>query len=118
MWRPCTIEWGVAPRIVGGNVDRLLATDEGRIYRWFASGLIVPDVTPDGAQQVVRLVDLRYGYVNDPLQSMWGVQALFDPEGRLVGRPERFDNRPDVNGDNVRGLFADAFPQTCPDPAG
>ncbi len=114
MWRPCAIEWGVAPRLRDERIDAVLATKEGRIYAWFANGLLAADIVPEDGGHRVRLVDLRYGYVPDPLSSLWGIDTRFDASGIMLGPPERYTDRPEVSGTRVSQLLADAFPRACP----
>ncbi len=95
------------------NVEALLATREGNIYHWFAGGRLISRELVDGDSRIVKIVDLRYGYTLDPMDGMWGIQARFDSDGGLLGRPERFRNRPDVNRGTVGKLLADAFPKSC-----
>jgi inner membrane protein len=114
MWRPCRIEWGVAPRYRDARIDEILATPEGRIYAWFSNGLLAADIVAEDGGHRVRLVDLRYGYVPDPLRSLWGIDTRFDSAGRMLGPPERFTDRPEVSGKRIAMLFADAFPSSCP----
>lgn len=114
MWRPCQIEWGVAPRVRNARIDAILATREGRIYSWFTGGLLSAAIVDEADGQLVRLVDLRYGYVTDPLQGLWGIETRFDEAGRMVGLPERYNSRPKVDRDSVGRLLADAFPSSCP----
>lgn len=113
MWRPCTIEWGRAPLYKSANVETLRATREGRIYDWFTGGRLISKETTVGDERVVEMIDLRYGYALDPTQGLWGVRARFDPDGALIGRPERFNSRPEVSGETVGQLLADAFPAAC-----
>lgn len=120
MWRPCKIEWGVARRIRSAEIDAILATREGRIYEWFAAGLLaarVADETGAGDPRSIRLVDLRYGYVPDPTVGLWGIETRFDATGRMIGLPERYSSRPEVSRESVGRLLADAFPAAC-EPAG
>lgn len=116
MWRPCPIEWGVAPRLRDERIDAVLATREGQIYQWFANGLLAAEIVDEDGGSRVRLVDLRYGYLLDPLRGLWGIDTRFDAAGRIVGAPERYSDRPDVNGAAVSGLFRDAFPASCEAP--
>ena len=116
MWRPCDIDWGVTPRLRDARIDAILATKEGRIYKWFANGLLAAEIVPENGGQRVRLVDLSYGYVPDPLTSLWGIDTRFDEKGRMLGPPERYTDRPEVSGERIGRLFADAFPPVCPAP--
>ena len=116
MWRPCPIQWGRAPRLVNGYTEDLRSTYEGRIYQWFSGGLLATRLVREGLQQVVELVDLRYGFDIDPLAGMWGIRGRFTADGRLAAPPERFVKRPEVNNQSVGKLLADAFPATCDAP--
>ena len=71
------------------------------------------DIAADRDGSRVRLVDLRYGFEPDPLSGLWGIDTRFDDAGRIVSGPERYNSRPDVNGEAISRLFADAFPATC-----
>jgi inner membrane protein len=113
MWRPCEIEWGNAATFTSPNVEAVLATREGGIYAWFSGGRLISREFNDGDDLVVKIVDLRYGYTLDPMDGMWGIRARFNSEGKLIGMPERFRNRPVVNGETLGKLFADAFPKSC-----
>jgi inner membrane protein len=113
MWRPCEIEWGRAPTFTSANVEAVLATREGGIYKWFSGGRLISREYSNGDNLVVEMVDLRYGYTLDPMEGMWGIRAHFDLDGDLIEPPKRFRNRPDVNGESVSKLLADAFPKAC-----
>jgi inner membrane protein len=115
MWRPCSVHWGVAPRIENAYARTLAATREGRIFEWFSGGLLIPRIHIENRLTVVDLVDLRYGFdAADPLRGMWGFRGYFDATGSLIGAPERFNDRPDVNRQAIAQLFSDAFPNDCP----
>lgn len=116
MWRPCEIEWGIAPRLRDPRIDAILATEEGRIYDWFANGLLAAEIVDEAGGPRVRLVDLRYGYVPDPLSSLWGIDTRFDSTGSMLGPPERYTDRPEVSRERISQLLADAFPSDCPAP--
>jgi len=113
MWRPCPIQWGVAPAISNTYTQALRATREGRIYELFSGNLLAPQVLNEDDRVRVDLFDLRYGYERDPLASMWGMRGYFDREGRLAEPPERFMDRPKVTWDNIARLWSDAFPADC-----
>jgi len=114
IWQPCVIQWGVVPRLQDDRVEAVLATREGRIYSWFANGQLAAEIVKDdtGGQRV-RLVDLRYGYVPDPHQGLWGIDTKFDASGRMIGLPTRYTERPEVSSDSLARLLSDAFPASC-----
>ncbi len=108
MWEPCPIEWGSAPRQHDPLFDSLAATREGRIFAWFAMGMAAPylDTTAGGTR--VRLVDQRYGISNDPSQSIFAIDAIFDTAGNLLTAgmtPFPIDAR----GETLAGLLDRAY---------
>ncbi len=113
MWHPCPIQWGSARRVTNAYTRELSATDEGQIYRWFSGNLLAARMMNENQQQVVDLMDLRYGFERDPLLGMWGIRGYFKPGGRLLKPPERLIERPEVTTAAIRQLFADAFPNSC-----
>lgn len=118
MWRPCPIEWGVAPRVANDLTEILRATDEGRIYAWFSGNLLATRQFTENNRRVVDLIDLRYGFEPDPLSGMWGIRGIFGIDGQLERPPERILDRPEVSAENIARLWADAFPEFCEDEPG
>ncbi|TNF80275.1 MAG: metal-dependent hydrolase [Gammaproteobacteria bacterium] len=81
-WAPCEIEWQTAPRM--RDRDRLgpfLASREGRVFDWFTMGWARYDLQEavNGLQLAVN--DLRYGFDDDPLSSIFSISAKLDPTG-------------------------------------
>jgi len=113
MWRPCEIEWGRAPLFTNANVEAVLATREGGIFAWFTGDRLISREVADGDTLIVEMVDLRYGYTLDPLDGLWSIRTRFDAEGVIIERPQRVSNRPEVSGETVGTLLADAFPASC-----
>lgn len=84
-WAPCEIEWTIAPRLQDRALTApFLASREGRVFDWFAMGWARYDVlaTENGAELTVG--DLRYGFDDDPLSSIFSVTAELDPAGLPV----------------------------------
>jgi inner membrane protein len=86
-WSPCEIEWNTAPR--GGPEARarlqpFLATREGRVFDWFAMGWARFDLVPTGSGWLLTAGDLRYGFDEDPLTSIFTVNANLDLSGYPV----------------------------------
>jgi inner membrane protein len=84
MWDPCGIDWGRAPRGDGPMIAALAETREGRIFEWFAMGMVNAHVIAEGDRAVVRLADLRYGIEIDPRHSLFALEAIFDATGELI----------------------------------
>jgi inner membrane protein len=94
---PCPIAWGVAPRAPDAAAQ-LDTTREGRIFEWFTMGMAHATVDSIGELTRLRVADLRYGADNDPTDSIFAMQALFDAAGlrdatlvRYRPNPARFD---------------------------
>jgi inner membrane protein len=84
-WAPCEIEWTSAPRLLDREqLAPFLASREGRVFDWFAMGWARFDIqaTENGAQLTVG--DLRYGFEDDPLSSIFSVTAELDQAGTPV----------------------------------
>ncbi|HET8729124.1 MAG TPA: metal-dependent hydrolase [Alphaproteobacteria bacterium] len=91
-WSDTPGEWRRVPRTSHPALDALAATEAGRTFAWFAGGALAGEVVeaPDGT--VARLHDLRYAMsFMPPDQGLWGIEARFDRDGRLIGEVVRFD---------------------------
>lgn len=88
------IAWHVEPQPRDPRVDLVLATPEGRLFEWFASGEVAWRVTPHETGTRVEIEDLRFGLGNRPEDGIWGLRADLDRSGALLGPPARFDRRP------------------------
>ncbi len=79
-WAPCEIEWRTAERLADRDrLSRFKATREGRVFDWFAMGWARYDITPTDAGGLLSVNDLRYGFDDDPLTSIFAVTAVLDP---------------------------------------
>lgn len=65
-------------------VEKALASEHGRIFRWFADGFVTArvDRTEDGVS--VWLEDRRYALASDPARALFQARARFTPDGELV----------------------------------
>lgn len=81
-WAPCQIEWTSAPRLVElQQLTPFLASREGSVFDWFAMGWARYDIERTATGRTLRVSDLRYGYDDDPLSSIFAVSAELDPAG-------------------------------------
>jgi hypothetical protein len=76
-------------------IEVLKRTPEGELFVWFAMEEVTARVIESPRGTVVELEDLRYGYPGRPDQGIWGIRAVFDREGRLLGPVSRFSRRRD-----------------------
>lgn len=65
-------------------LDQTMATEKGKIFRWFAADFVSARVVLDSRRNKVYLFDQRYGLVTEPARSIFGACAEFDCNGRLV----------------------------------
>jgi len=93
------------PRIAAAR-----ATQEGRIFEWFASGQTVGEVKEGASGDVVELDDLRFGFPGRPEQGLWGIRLALDAKGQPTGAVERFNRPlPASAGSLVQRIFREAF---------
>jgi len=91
MWAPSRVRWERFPVSEGPLVDRVRDTEHGRMFEWFALGETLPRVAMRDGVAVVEITDLRYGFPRGASTGIWGIRAVFDPEGRQVGEVRRFN---------------------------
>ena len=93
MWQPCDIDWQTAPTADPTLLADYLQSREGKVFDWFTMGWahydLKPDLKPDGKTPGsgwrLLATDLRYGFDNDPLKSVFSVNAQLAPNGLLAG---------------------------------
>ena len=106
-WRPCPIEWGVAPRPAPDAVAAWRDTREGRIFDWFTLGWVLHWRTPTS----IHAADLRYGFTADPRVSVFTAQAEVDASG--VMRVAGGRTQPGRGELGLGALFRQAYPADC-----
>ncbi|HEY5647056.1 MAG TPA: metal-dependent hydrolase [Pseudomonadales bacterium] len=84
-WTPCDITWHSAARTDPASYAPFLKTRTGGIFDWFAMGWAHYAVTTgsDGAR--LEASDLRYGFDDDPLASVFTVTVPLDARGMPAG---------------------------------
>jgi inner membrane protein len=100
-WRRVEID-PVAQRLA----DQILSGDgDGRLYRRFATGPIVPEIIQrtDGSR-VLRLHDARYGFPGQSLTGFWGLEYRLNEQGRPAGRGERYAVPREASGERIEAL--------------
>jgi inner membrane protein len=84
-WKPREIRFHALDRPTSPLVEEALESETGRLFEWFADGLVSARLQRDGTQTIVVLEDQRYGTVMNPTTSSFAAVALFDASGRLTG---------------------------------
>jgi inner membrane protein len=113
MWHPCPIDWRRADRYAGPELAPFLASREGRIFDWFTMGWTRFQRVVDEDGVLVRAVDLRYGFTDDPDHSIFNAYARFDPETGELGSVRAGRDAPADPGNRLAGLFQEAYPPFC-----
>lgn len=114
LWRPCTIDWHVAPRSDTHDatfLQALLGTREGRIFNWFTMGWL--RLTPPSADGTRLGVDLRYGLGTDPDESLFSVAAGFADPARTLLLVTPATPAFDRGTASLAGLLTAAYPTQC-----
>jgi inner membrane protein len=110
------IAWEPFARETGPAIDRVAATPEAAIFRWFALGRVhwQTERLPNGDTRV-RGLDTRYGMPGPTAPGMWGIEAVVAATGEIRGEILPFRTRPDAScaawGDlwrRIRGRPAEA----------
>ena len=83
-WAPRDIRFHRLDRSGGPLVKKALESERGRLFAWFADGLMSARIEREGAQTSVLLSAHGYGTVTDPTKSVFTARALFDADNRLI----------------------------------
>lgn len=83
-WKPGKIDFRHIERPEDPLVARALSSEKGKVFQWFADGMVGVRVERHEGGTSVWLDDQRYGSALEPDRSFWGARAEFDREGALV----------------------------------
>lgn len=108
---PGPIEWRSFPHgALPPPAQAVANSEQGAIFRWFAMDNVIWNVIPNGDGHVtVEARDYRYGMFGGSELGFWGIRAVVDASGRLLGEPEVFTERPDASNDRLRQLWRRVF---------
>lgn len=109
---PQPIRWITIPRDPAAEAlaREALATDEGRRYSLFASGVIHPHIVTDEAgRRHLRLGDMRYGVPGASIVGQWGLAWPLDESGAIAGEGVRYRVSPEATWGRVVALFRASF---------
>ncbi len=113
MWRPCPIDWQHGSAYTGPEIEQFLATREGRIFDWFTMGWTRFQRLVDSQGVMIRAIDLRYGFTDNPDHSIFNAFARLGPDGRMLGPVRAGRDEPDAVGARLAGLFQDTYAPFC-----
>ena len=83
-WSPCEIVWSTAARADPADYRKFLTTRGGAVFDWFTMGWAHYQLQPDSLGQRLEVSDLRYGYSEDPLRSVFMLNAILDQQGEIT----------------------------------
>ena len=111
MWKdPQPIAWAKFFPPDHPFIDKALHSREGEIFTWFCLEEYVPRVIESGDRVIVKIDDLRYGMDASKVEGIWGLQAVFDRQGRLLSPPARFNrHRPGNMWETLGRMWRDTF---------
>lgn len=85
-WVRRPIAWQAFDLEPDPDVERVLATPEGALFRWFAKDQLAWQVhTLEDGSKRVEVDDLRYGMPSAPRRGFWGIEAKLNTRGELLG---------------------------------
>lgn len=103
---PQPIHWACLKQNGNGFRERILQTEGGRLFDWFADGELSFEQQGDH----IIVMDARYGTPPDSIFGFWGLE--FEVDGDLIAteREPAFVRAPrEVTGDAIKGLFRAAY---------
>ena len=115
-WAPCEIAWVTAARLDPGERVRLqafLRTREGRVFDWFTMGWTRFDLAPAESGWRLTAGDLRYGFDDDPLSSIFAVSASLDASGEPLETLAAGRMGPRDPGSTFDRLVQDTYAPAC-----
>ena len=74
-WSPCEITWYAAPRLPANVAAPFLHTRAGSVFDWFAMGWAHYTLIDSPEGPLLQASDLRYGFDDDPLASVFTVSV-------------------------------------------
>jgi inner membrane protein len=84
-WEPREIRFIALDWLESPLVEKALRSENGRVFNWFADGLVSAHVEPQPGGTAVILEDQRSGNVTDLTRSFFVAEALFNSSGQLTG---------------------------------
>lgn len=88
------------------QIDTLRQSSIGKLFEWFADHQTFAEIIIDTMNNIkVRLYDLRYPLLDDPLKGMWGIEAEWSSSGILQKEPHFFQQRPAITFENLKKLW-------------
>ncbi|AWJ88194.1 hypothetical protein TSH58p_32505 (plasmid) [Azospirillum sp. TSH58] len=92
------IHWERFERGRSPAIEAVAATPEAEVFRWFSMDSLIWREQPlESGRTLVQALDHRYGMPGVSSLGFWGIRAVVDPAGRLVGPVESFQTPRDAS---------------------
>lgn len=113
-WAPCDIDWYRAERTQRTEIiEPFLSTREGRVFNWFSMGWAHYRLEPESGGFQLTVSDLRYGFDDDPLSSVFTLNALVDGSGNVANSATAGRTRPTDTDALLERLITDTYAPAC-----
>jgi len=86
MWSPSPIQWMKFPKVSEKLFQEFEKTDDFQIYDWFTNGDYAYIAEPKGSLVNLKMTDLRYGFKDDSILGIWGLQMEVDQDGKILSQ--------------------------------
>ncbi|WP_051908758.1 metal-dependent hydrolase [Candidatus Odyssella acanthamoebae] len=80
------IRWEKYDKAPAKTCQSFLATTEAQIYDWFSDG----DYIMTQTHNILKMQDLRFGFIGSSQLGIWGLYAKINPDGSLQNPPQKF----------------------------
>ncbi|MFT7471718.1 MAG: inner membrane protein [Kiritimatiellia bacterium] len=116
MWRPCTIEWGMAEQSPQSSFAAVSELREVKIFEWFAMGWLHKTVIEREGNTIYQFADLRYGLVTNPKDSFFSLNVIDTGQGFQSNTQSPISNSGEISA-RLDGLAQSAYPNSCERPS-
>jgi inner membrane protein len=104
------IEWRRYERHDDPRISVVAVTPEAEIFRWFSLNNLFWRVSPrEDGSTIVEALDTRYGAPNGNDLGFWGISAVVDASGRILGPVGYLSLRPSVSRNVLTDLWRETF---------
>ena len=107
----CDIAWEMQTKMAHPAIDALRDTRAGKVFHWFASGIVAEKVRRTEHGFVAQMSDLRYGKSTDASRGMWGVRGGFDTEANALGEAGLYYGDMSLSVEDVVTVWQTAYPE-------
>jgi len=90
-------------------IDKASELHQVKTYRWFAGGRVRAECEQENGKWVVTFHDMRYGWPQDSIRSMWPLEVVFSADGKLLEVTRRRAERRGRLGELIPAMWHDIW---------